>query len=226
MKFRSLIAGLAFSLAGALPGAVFAAQAQCPEAGGVYNVVTLEDSAGCFAYGNGNINGNTNGSGQDPILISGTSTNGNNTFNKGNAWYSISGLTLLDKSDQSGDLLDGVLTGKTGGLAGGVSGDTITVGNVNGFSNFILAMKFGTGNEDYEWVAFLISGPGTYTFTNTGNNGGGLSHTNLYGARCAPTDPTCDYGDLNQVPVPASLPLLAGGLVLAGFVARRKSRKA
>lgn len=35
----------------------------------------------------------------------------------------------------------------------------------------------------------------------------------------------CD-GEVNVVPVPATLPLLAGGLAVAGFVMRRKSRKA
>lgn len=62
---------------------------------------------------------------------------------------------------------------------------------------------------------------------NKKGTGQGLSHLEVAGVyvQCSPTDPNCDP-DLNVVPLPATLPMLLGAIGVAGFVARRKSRKA
>ncbi|GHF63328.1 PEP-CTERM sorting domain-containing protein [Seohaeicola zhoushanensis] len=152
------------------------------------------------------------------------------------------GRSPLDKND---DLVSGLLD-STSGLNGG-NGGTFSI-DLTGLKNIQLGFKIGAAegacqgtdadlaSKDCEpdWAIFNISAGGIVSgrwdllsdYYERGGAFAGLSHISLYADRCTENDPLCDDGDLNQVPVPASLPLLAGGLVLAGFVARRKSRKA
>ena len=205
MKKLLQAAALTALVAVGIGGSTTSYAATCPDNAVLERTITLNVSAGCWAYGVGNINGNV---GQDPILAG--ATLGGNTFVKGGAWTSIANLILLDKSDAAGGAADGAL----GGALSGQTGGTITVGAVSGFTSFILAIKTGN-NKNPSWAAFLISGVGSYIFGI--DKPQGISHANLYGVENDDPGP-------GEIPLPGGVVLLLTGLAgLAGLARMRKA---
>lgn len=190
-----------------------ASAATCTGADRSISLTSATATTACYAYGMGNVNGNSK---QDPLL-NGMSMGGNTfTLVSGPA---ISSLTLLDKSDQGGDVKEGALTGTLSGGTegpgknGNVSG-TFTLGDVSGYSSLIIALKLGN-SRDPGWAAFKVSSTGVFDFLVSPKQGGGLSHVNVYGVEDVAPAP---------VPLPASALLLLGGV--GGFAALRRRKKA
>ena len=127
----------------------------------------------------------------------------NATFN---AYLSANSYVLLDKSDDAGSgALPGSLTftPPTSGLSG-----TFSIGSVLGYTSLLLAMQSGVGILDPDWAVFLL-GATSGSWSISGNQA--LSHANLYGVE-----------ETTPIPLPAALPLFAGGLGLLGWWRRRK----
>lgn len=175
--------------------------ATCPDVT-ASRTFTLDPSSGCYAYGDGNINGNP---AHDPILNG--ATMGGNTFNLVTGPV-LTGLIVLDKSDAAGSVLDGALSGDVG--PSGPKTGTITVSGTAGYTSLVLGLKVGGGQDSPEWAAFFIDGDGSYDYTVTSRTGGGMSHVMLYGVA-------------TPIPVPAAGFLLLGGL--GGLAALRRRRK-
>ena len=185
----------------------------CPDNAVLTRTITLTGTApaavaGCYAYGEGNINGNP---AQDPILA-GQDQDGN-TFFLGAAAGGVvlTDLVVLDKDDTTdpiGEVLDGILSG------------VISIADFAGLSDYtslILGVKVGT-NLDPSWAAFFVSGAGDYTLFVDPERGAGFSHAILYGVE--------DDDDDDQNPPP--IPLPAGGLLLLtglGVIAAVRRRK-
>lgn len=118
------------------------------------------------------------------------------------------GYVTLDKSD---DLTTGALpqsltfTPPTSGLGG-----TFSIAAA-GYTSFVVALKSGEGQLDPDWAAFLLpAGVLSGSWTISGKQE--LSHAVLYGIAAT-------------VPLPAALPLLAGGIGLLGALGWRRRRK-
>lgn len=177
-----------------------ASAATCTGADRSISLTSATATTACYAYGTGNINGNI---AQDPLL-NGTSM-GKNTF-KLVSGPVISSLTLLDKSDASGEVKDGVLHT--------ISKNSFTLGDVSSYSSLIVALKIGNNGEP-GWAAFKVSSAGVFNFLVDPKQGGGLSHVNVYGIEDVAPAP---------VPLPASALLLLGGV--GGLAALRRRKKA
>ncbi|MCG8520100.1 MAG: hypothetical protein MI794_19115 [Pseudomonadales bacterium] len=81
------------------------------------------------------------------------------------------------------------------------------------YSDGAIAFKFGTGNQPDEWFVYQLNAgitSGDWEFINVFGRGGGLSHVNLYGMK-------------GKVAEPATVTLLALGLLLLGATRRRKA---
>ena len=124
--------------------------------------VELDVSSGCYASGNGNVNGNP---AQDPILSG--ADNGNNTIDYAAA--PIDGIEFIGEVADTG--------------FGGATDGTIDIGDLaDGYTDLVLAIKFGNN-----WVAFLVSeADSSFTFDISPTQGAGVSHVNLYGVPVAP----------------------------------------
>ena len=148
--------------------------------------VSADVSSSCYAWGNGNINGND---GHDPIVIG--ADDGNNTINF------VSGP--IDGIEFIGEVTD--TTGFTGGTDG-----TIDIGSLgDGYTDLVLAIKFGNN-----WASFdILAGDNPFDFSITPVQGAGVSHVMLYGVPA-------------QVPLPAAGLLLLGGLGALGAAKRRR----
>jgi PEP-CTERM motif-containing protein len=84
-----------------------------------------------------------------------------------------------------------------------------------------IGFKFGTGNQPDEWFVFdLVDGvfSGDWTFINTFDKGGGLSHVEVYGKDTRPPPPPPP----SSVPEPATLSLFGLALLGLGFATRRR----
>lgn len=210
MKFltvKSLLAAAAIALSA--NASVATTTATCPNTDTATRYITLSTTSsspsvnGCYAYGDGNINGTT---GQDPILAGATVTVGphnSNTFNLVTGPV-LTDLVLLDNSNPAS--LVGALDGVLSGALSNVSSGTITVGDVTGYTNLVLGLKFGS-NLTPVWGAFLISGAGNYSFSVDPSQN--ISHVILYGTVAA-------------VPVPATGFLLLGALGAFGLIRKRR----
>lgn len=160
---RNLALAAVLSLAA---GAAGAATATCnvtdadghPVAG---YTVSVTDSAGCYAWGNGNINGNVL---HDPILNA--ADMGGNTFEP--VATPIDGIAYIGE------------VGVDGGSATGYNkaSGTIDIGSLgDGYSDLVLAIKFGDN-----WASFLISAEDNpFTYSISPKKGAGMSHVLLYG---------------------------------------------
>lgn len=121
--------------------------------------VSGTDSAGCYAWGNGNINGNPTG---DPLLTGSNTVNGTITP----VATPYSDLTYLGAPSY---------TQVTGSST--VSG-TIDIGTLgDGYTDLVLAIKFGDN-----WASFMISAEDNpFSYSITPKRGAGVSHMGLYG---------------------------------------------
>ena len=195
-KLRAIAAAVAV-LVGSAIAAHAATVATCPDVT-LGRTIALDPSSGCYAYGDGNINGNP---AQDPILNG--ATTGGNTFNLVTGPV-LTDLVVLDKSDNTGSVLNDLLSGDVRGPSSG----TITVTGTSGYTDLVLGLKVGN-NLSPSWSTFLISGDGDYTFSVNPQQGASMSHVMLYG--------------IAAVPIPAGGLLLIGGL--GGLMALRRRRK-
>ena len=203
MGFVAAVIGGVVAVAGV--GAAYAKTCPAIPYIGQTRTITLTPDAnvvGCYAYGEGNIGNGPN----DPLLFG---SNGGNTF-------VLSGPALIpglmEISDTGGGDPNPFLSGTTNS---GNNGNITVAAGASSFSRLVLGLKFGTGGQgpnaqSPDWVAFEISGPGTYTFSQNINSHE-LSHTVLYGAMAA-------------IPLPAAGFLLLGALGGLGIAGRRKRK--
>ena len=158
----------------------------------------LAISSQAFLRGNGTVLGNTSNSG---------------TLSPGNSAGSLTFVGNLTLSGSS------VLDMKIGGTSVGQF-DQITISNgafvVNGFLNISLIDAFSPSSGDsFHLVEFTsaTSTSGVFTSINLPALGGGLSWD---------TSQLLVSGDLNVVPEPSALTLVAGGCFLAMLITRRR----
>ncbi len=129
--------------------------------------------------------------------------------------YEANGWLTIDKTDGNGGALNGALT-VTG--IDSSSGKFWIDGEVwQRYLEVIFVMKSGTGQYNPDWAVFSLAKDtvyGLWSIKTPGNNANGLSHVNLYyrGKVIPPT----------QVTEPATLALLATGLLALVIVRRRR----
>lgn len=161
-----------------------------------YSLTSGSGTVSCWGYGDGNlagVNGNPNLVTVQPLGV----PDGTNPL-------TAAGYTYL------GDL--GVLPGTT---LTGLGGDGPGTWSFTALASldYVLTLKAGTGNQSYEWAAFLLTElvPGLISgsWDVIASQAGGLSFVGLYSA------PT-------PVPLPGALFLF--GSVLAGLLGIRKWR--
>jgi hypothetical protein len=181
---------LAISLAFAA-GSASAATVTCGSGGRILTLTTTV-AATCVLESTGNLGGN--GAGNDVFMAANPS------------------YLLLDKSDGSGEIEDGALTGTPVGLVTGTNG-TFSIDLLAGlYSDIVIGFKMG-GNQNRLLTAFAFLLPagitsGEWSFSDQN----ALSHANIYGLEAdEPPAP---------VPVPAAGWLLFAGL--GGLVAMRR----
>lgn len=203
MNFKTIAAAVFASALTA--GSAFAATVSCPGSVSTADrefTVTSEPATTCIASGRGNINGNTdagNPSGLDPFLVA------------------FPDYLAIDKSDSTLVGIPGY-TGLFGDIGpGGLSGSITLVFPTIAqttlgmeYYDFAIGFKTGEGQLDPDWAIFgLPAGLASLTWSISGKQA--LSHTMLYAKL-----------RVSEVPLPASLPLLLGGIGLLGFAGRRR----
>lgn len=134
------------------------------------------------------------------------------------------GWTLIDKDPDATLPLDALFS-VTG--IGATSGSfTIGPSLWTVFDEILIGFVVGGGQIDPKWAVFqLPEGETTGLWENAPEQGGGLSHANLYGRGTPVIDDHCtnDCPDVTEVPEPATLLLLGSGLSLA--VRRRRAKR-
>jgi hypothetical protein len=166
----------------------------CPDSASTtdreFTLTTDPDGATCLAYGNGA--NELNGSASDVMVLDG--------------W------TVIDK-DEASSVLDNWFSVTGMGADSGTF--TIDPDAWGAFGELAIGFKVGAGLITPKWAVFgLPNGETSGLWADAPQNGGGLSHVNLYG-RGEPRD-------IQEVPEPATLLLLGSGLTIA---ARRKRAK-
>ena len=169
----------------------------CPDVGGYDRYFTLDTDApttsSCYAWGENN---DSNDAAFQALLLA-----------------DFPDISLIDKND---DAVSGLLDSTVGLLSG--LGGAFSI-DLTGLTNVILSFKTGTGQCgprntnpcDPGFAAFRIFGSGIITGTWAVNLKQGLSHISLYGSEGP-----------SPIPLPAALPLLAGGLGVIGLMKRRR----
>jgi hypothetical protein len=109
---------------------------------------------------------------------------------------------------------DGYVDVGDGGWTQSGSSGTFSIDSTlwNTYSSLAIGFKFGTGNQPDEWFIYTLNSgvsSGTWDFVNVFGTGGGLSHVVVYSAA-------------TTVPEPATMGLLALGLLGAGFTRRQR----
>lgn len=165
-----LAAACAFALSALAGTSVSAASCSVTDANGTpvsTYTVQADVSSGCYAWGNGNINGNP---AQDPILAG--ANNDGNTFNLVAA-SAISPISFIGEIGVDGGSATGYNT----------NSGTVNLGTLaTGWTNLVLGLKFGDN-----WASFLISAADNpFTFSISPKQGAGLSHVMLYGDPASP----------------------------------------
>ena len=98
------------------------------------------------------------------------------------------------------------------------------------FDELAIGFKVGGGQTSPKWAVFLLPEGETSGFwADAPQQGGGLSHANLYG-RGVVIDPNCTdtescNPDITEVPEPASLLLMGAGLAVAGKIRNRRKKR-
>ncbi len=133
-----------------------------------------------------------------------------------NSDLGLTGTWATDNADKSDSAGSGVFTGNPGNNSGTLTFDSSIMGI------FGVILKAGP-----RFSMFIFDGGNTgissFDFTTTGvavnNQGKGkdLSHASYF---------SFDGGPATVVPLPATLPLLVGGLGILGFMGRRRNRSA
>jgi hypothetical protein len=115
------------------------------------------------------------------------------------------GYVLLDKSDETNNLYEGLLSGTPVGLESGLSG-TFQI-NLPSLDQYIIIFKTGTAILNPDWAAFLLP-QGVLSGSWSISGAQELSHVELWGK--------------NVVPLPAAAWLLGSGLLGLFAVGRRR----
>lgn len=160
------------------------------------SITAVDGTASCYASGTGNVGGS------------------NSDF---------AGWAFLDKNDGNGTSNAGLFSLTGNGTTSGSFALDPAFWDTYGFA--LLLFKSGEGQQDPDWVAFLLTPVVTsldWTIYNDLPGEQALSHLNLYGSgqpRCVDCPPPPPPP---QVPEPGSLALLGCGLLGLGVVSRRK----